>query len=150
MSNKLLNLIFTLLHSVKPVSFNVNKMKRLTTLLLLIVLTSSCKRINIQQLPEEPASTIHPKATERPSLFSKNWPYGSPSSFAERKALIDNGILYDGMTRAEAEAILGPPTGERNGCLFWYHNPGNRWHVAAYFSAELQDRKLINWQTGNR
>lgn len=88
--------------------------------------------------------------SKRPEFFSDEWPIGSPSSYVERKELIDNCTLYDGMTRAEAEAILGKATGEKNGLLDWYHNPGNRLHVAAFFRAELRNGKLYNWQTGNR
>jgi hypothetical protein len=97
------------------------------------------------------ARTGQPAVAEVPvTPFSKDWPYGAPSSFAQRKALIDHGTLHDGMRRAEAETLLGPPTGERNGVLEWYHNPEHRWHVAACFRAEVRDGKLYNWSTGNR
>jgi len=71
-------------------------------------------------------------------------------SYLDRKKLIEDGVLHDGMTPAEAEALLGPATGKNSKIYDWYWNPGNRWHVAPFFSAELKDEKLYNWQSGNR
>jgi hypothetical protein len=96
------------------------------------------------------SATSEPAAKPKPAVFSEAWPYGSPSSYRARKALIDDGTLHDGMTKSEAEAILGRPTSEGNGVVEWYHNPGHLWHVAAYFRAKVRDEKLYEWETGNR
>lgn len=117
---------------------------RIETLLVLVLV------FNVAGCQQSSTGTESSPEAENPSLFSASWPYGSPSSFSERMALIDNATLHDGISRKEAEAILGPPTSERNGMLDWYHNPEHRWHVAAYFRAELRDGDLYNWSTGNR
>ncbi len=64
--------------------------------------------------------------------------------------LLDTGLLKDGMTPAEAEALLGPPTERRPGRVGWYHNPGHRMHVAPYLSAAEADGRLTGWVLNRR
>jgi hypothetical protein len=113
---------------------------------LFCVCLSGCQSSQVRNGATSDAATNKPK----PAVFSADWPYGSPSSYRARKALIDDGTLHDGMTKAEAEAILGPPTSDGHGVVDWYHNPGHLWHVAAYFRAKVRDERLYEWQTGNR
>ncbi|MGH1364716.1 MAG: hypothetical protein ACRBF0_14230 [Calditrichia bacterium] len=114
--------------------------------IVLSIIITGCNHTDKQQAKSAKAATD----TSEKVLVTEGWPYGTPSSFLERKALIDNGTLHDGMSRADAEAVLGPPTGVSADHLDWYHNPDHRWHVAAYFRADIRDGKLYDWQTGNR
>ena len=70
--------------------------------------------------------------------------------YNKRQQLIKDGKLKDGMTPAEAEAVLGPPTTKTATHLSWYNNPGHRLHVAPFFTAKLKDGRLSEWRTGNR
>lgn len=71
-------------------------------------------------------------------------------SYTDRKKLIQDGVLHNGMTPAEAESLLGPAFRTSAEAYDWYWNPGGRRHVAPFFRAKLKDGKLHNWQSGNR
>ena len=107
---------------------------------------SGCQSSQVRSSATSDTAPNKPK----PAVLSAAWPYGSPSSYLARKALIDDGTLHDGMTKAEAEAILGPPTADGNGIVDWYYNPEHLWHVAAYFRAKVRNERLYEWETGNR
>jgi uncharacterized protein len=71
-------------------------------------------------------------------------------SYPERQKLVKDGVLHDGMTLDEAEAILGPATGKTDNACDWYWNPGGRLHVASFFGAKIKDGKLFDWRSDNR
>ncbi len=65
-------------------------------------------------------------------------------------ALIRTGVLKDGMTIEEAEAVLGPATSKADGSVIWYFNPRNR-HVAPRLMARREPGKdvLTGWTLTN-
>ena len=65
------------------------------------------------------------------------------------QTLLTTGALRDGLTRAEAESLLGPPTEDRAEHIGWYHNPENR-HVAPYLHAKVTDAGLVGWTLTRR
>ena len=97
-------------------------------------------------------SETAPAATQRSATVGKQTPGqgAKQHGYGRGLYLIEDGTLYDGMTKTQAEEVLGPPISQRDGLIEWYDNPGHMWHVAPFFRAELRDGKLYNWYTGHR
>ena len=63
--------------------------------------------------------------------------------------LVQAKVLKDGMTLADAEKLLGPPTKKTDAHVEWYFNDAGR-HVAPCLSAKKTDNGLESWRLGNR
>lgn len=63
--------------------------------------------------------------------------------------LLKSGVLKDGLSRQDAEKLLGPPTEAGEKSVGWYFNPMNR-HVAPYLHATATKDGLTDWKLTRR
>ncbi|MCY2967133.1 MAG: hypothetical protein NT069_26430, partial [Planctomycetota bacterium] len=65
------------------------------------------------------------------------------------EVLIKTRTLKDGMSLAEAEELLGPPTRMSDKFVGWYFNPNGK-HVAPYLHAKVWQDGLAEWKLTNQ
>lgn len=66
------------------------------------------------------------------------------------KALVQTRTLKDGMSLAEAEELLGPPSDKSERAVFWYIDAPRRPHVAPCLHATIWDDGLAEWSITRR
>jgi hypothetical protein len=66
------------------------------------------------------------------------------------RVLLKTRTLKDGLSLADAEKLLGPPTEKSGKHVGWYFNPRHRRHVAPYLSANVTKEGLADWNLGSR
>ena len=74
----------------------------------------------------------------------------SPGNRLVWRVLLATGTLRDGVSLAEAERLLGPPTTRSDKQVEWYFNPESALHVAPYLRARITDAGLTEWKEGRR